>query len=242
MPDIEAIFLDVGNTLRIVEKDAAVSQAAMQQMIDLVGVQEEPAAFFEKLEGRFKAYRKQAKETLLDVPERVLWTEYMLPDYPAEMVAPQSGRLTRLWRDRDGRRVARPDVKDVVPELYRRGYILGIIANTITETEIPDWLEQDDLGKYFSAVILSSVVRIRKPNPEIYLLACREAGADPARSIYVGDNPSRDIKGARLAGYAEALIIVEPDTLAKEPPTGENTPDHYITELSDLLKIYPPRK
>ena len=239
--DIEAIFLDVGNTLRIVEKDEAFSRAAMQEIVNLVGADESPADFCARLEARFKAYRKIAKDTLLDVPERVLWTQYMLPDFPAEKVAPHSGRLTRLWRDRDGRRVARSDVKYVVPELCRRGYILGIIANTITETEIPDWLKEDGLEQYFKAVVLSSLFRIRKPNPEIYLEACRRAKVDPARSVYVGDNPSRDILGARLAGFAKSIIIVEPDTLAKEPPSGENTPDHYITECSDLLEIFPPR-
>ncbi|MEM5775475.1 MAG: HAD family hydrolase [Anaerolineaceae bacterium] len=241
-PEIEAIFLDVGNTLRIVEKDEAFSLSAMQELVRVIGADEPPVEFCKKLEVRFKAYRRQAKETLLDVPERVLWTEYMLPDFPAEKIAPLSGKLTRLWRDRDGRRVARPDVKEVVPELCRRGYTLGIIANTITETEIPDWLEQDGLGGYFKAVVLSSLVRIRKPNPEIYLEACRRAGVEPAKSVYVGDNPSRDILGARLAGYAQALIIVEPDTLAKEPPTGNNVPDHYITECSDLLNLFPPRR
>ena len=97
----------------------------------------------------------------------------MLPDFPAEKIAPLSGKLTRLWRDCDGRRVPRDDVKETVIELSRRGYILGIIANTITETEIPDYLEEDGLTEYFKTVVLSSKVGIRKPNPEIYWEAAR---------------------------------------------------------------------
>ena len=61
-------------------------------------------------------------------------------------------------------------------ELHRRGYILGIIANTITETEIPDWMEADGLTPYFKAVVLSSKVGTRKPNPEIYWEAARRVG------------------------------------------------------------------
>jgi HAD superfamily hydrolase (TIGR01662 family) len=240
--DIEAIFIDVGNTLRIVVQDEPFQAQARQQLATLVGAHESPEAFCERLAKRYKVCRKQAKETLIESSEKELWTRWMLPDLPADKVAPLSSKLTRLWRDRDGRRVARPDVKQVVIELSNRGYCLGIIANTITETEIPDWLEEDGLATYFKTVILSSQVRYRKPGPEIYLEAARRAGVDPTRSAYVGDNPSRDILGARLAGFGMTIILKEPATLKKEPHTGEEKPDLSIHELRELLDIFPARR
>jgi len=170
-----------------------------------------------------------------------LWTQWLLPDYPAEKIAPLSGRLTRLWRDHDGRRVPRPDVTHVVTELDRRGYKLGIIANTITETEIPDWMETDGLTGYFKSVVLSSKVAIRKPNPEIYWEAARRLGVAPSKCAYVGDNPVRDVEGAQRAGFGMVIILVEPDTLKKEPPTGEHKPDYLIQTCTDLLDIFPGR-
>lgn len=240
-PNIEAIFLDVGNTLRVVVKDAPFQAQARQQLVELVGTHEPPEAFFAQLEARWKAYRKWSFENLTEASERELWTRFLLPDLPAERIAPLAGQLTRLWRNRDGRRVARPDVKPTVLELSRRGYCLGIIANTITETEIPDWLEEDGLTPYFKAVVLSSKVGYRKPGPEIYLEAARRAGVAPARSAYVGDNPSRDVEGARQAGFAMAIILVEPATLEKEPPTGDAQPDLLIHEFSELLDVFPPK-
>ena len=237
--DIEAIFIDVGNTLRIVVKDELFQARARQQLAALVGARESPEAFCERLAERYQVCRKQAKETLVEASEKELWTRWMLPEWPADEVAPLSGKLTRLWRDRDGRRVARPDVKQVVIELSQRGYCLGIIANTITETEIPDWLEEDGLTHYFRTVILSSKVRYRKPGPEIYLEAASRAGVAPSRSAYVGDNPSRDILGARLAGFGMAIILSEPATLEKEPPSGEEKPDLIIYELRELLDVFP---
>nr|HPL30684.1 HAD family hydrolase [Anaerolineae bacterium] len=197
--DIDAVFLDVGNTLRIVVEDEPFQAQARRQLVELVGADETPEAFHDLLEERYKVYRKQAKATLTEAPESELWTRWMLPDWPAERIAPLAGRLTRLWRDTDGRRVARPDVKATVLELDRRGYCLGIIANTITETEIPDWLQADGLMPYFRAVVLSSRVGLRKPGREIFLEATRRAGVAPERSAYVGDNPSRDVEGARRA-------------------------------------------
>jgi len=239
--NIEAIFLDVGNTLRIVVKDDVFAAQAKQQLVELTGAQMSPDAFFEHLEERYAVLRKRAKEMLVEASEKEMWTQWMLPDYPAEKIAPLSAKLTRLWRDSDGRRVPRGDVKETVIELSKRGYLLGIIANTITETEIPDWLEDDGLTKYFKTVVLSSKVGIRKPNPDIYREAARRIGVEPAKCIYVGDNPVRDFEGTRAAGYGMFILFYEPATQAKEPPKLEIQPDYTIRETRELLDIFPPR-
>jgi putative hydrolase of the HAD superfamily len=238
---IKAIFLDVGNTLRIVVEDEAFQAQARQDLMQLVGAAEPEDVFFDRLYKRWKAYRDWSFENLTEASENELWTRFMLPDFPVEKTSANSGRLTRLWRDKDGRRIPRPDVKQVIIELDRRGYIMGIIANTITETEIPDWLEHDQLTQYFKAVVLSSKIRYRKPGPEIYWEGARRLGIEPAQCVYVGDNPVRDVVGTRKAGFGMVIILMDPEKETKEIPTGENMPDFIIHECSDLLGIFPPR-
>lgn len=238
--DIKAIFLDVGNTLRMVVEDEDFQANARQQLAELTGSTMDPVEYVDMLEGRYKVLRKRAKEEMIEASEKEMWTQAMLPDLPSEMIAPLSAKLTRLWRDCDGRRVARPEVTATVIELHQRGYTLGIIANTITETEIPDWLEDDGLTGYFKEIILSSKIGIRKPDPEIYLEAARRIGFEPAQCVYVGDNPIRDVEGAKLAGYGLVIIIHEPATLKKYPEPGEWKPDHTIMNLSELLDLFPP--
>jgi putative hydrolase of the HAD superfamily len=239
--NIKAILLDVGNTLRIVVKDNEFMAQARQQLAELAGTQMPIDDFIELLEQRYQVLRKQAKEKLIEASEKEMWTKWMLPDFPTEKIAPLSGKLTRLWRDCDGRRVPREDVKETVIELSKRGYLLGIIANTITETEIPDYLEEYGLTDYFKTVVLSSKVGIRKPNPEIYWEAARRIGVEPAQCVYVGDNPVRDVEGTRAAGYGLFILFFEPATLAKEPPTKEFKPDYTIQKMKDLLDIFPQR-
>jgi putative hydrolase of the HAD superfamily len=239
--DIEAIFLDVGNTLRIVIEEQEFMTHARHELVELTGAKETPDTFHEKLAGRYKVLRQQAKEKLIEASENEMWTKWMLPDFPSEKIAPLSSKLTRLWRDCDGRRIPRSDGSQVVIELSRRGYLLGIIANTITETEIPDYLVEEGLVDYFKTVVLSSKVGIRKPNPEIYLEAARRIGVEPSKCVYVGDNPVRDVEGARAAGYGLFILFYEPATQAKEPPTGDVKPDYTIHQLSDLLDIFPTR-
>ncbi len=241
-PDIEAIFLDVGNTLRIVVEDPEFQRQAKEELMKLIDSKESPEAFFEEVEKRWKNYRSLSKKSLLEASELELWTQWLLPDYPVEVVAPHISRLTRMWRDRDGRRVPRADAKETIVELHRRGYLLGIIANTITETEIPDWMITDGVTRYFKTVILSSKVRVRKPDPTIYWLAARVMGVDPAKCAYLGDNPIRDVEGTRAAGFGMMILFEEPATIAKEPQSGDYKPDHIIKETRQLLDIFPPRQ
>jgi putative hydrolase of the HAD superfamily len=240
--DIEAIFIDVGNTLRVLVEDEPFQAQARQQIATLVGAQESPESFCEQLDERYKVYRKWAFETLTEASEKELWTRWMLPDSPPDKIALLSEELTFLYRNTMGRRFARPEAKPVVVELSKRGYRLGILSNTITVREIPEWLEEDGLSQYFPTVILSSVFGHRKPGPEIFLEAACRAGVPPTRAAYVGDNPSRDVLGSRLAGLGMVIIMMEPADLEKKDLTGENKPDLIIHEFGELLSIFPARQ
>jgi FMN phosphatase YigB (HAD superfamily) len=239
--DIEAIFLDSGHTLRDVVEDPAFQCQAQEQLVKLIGAHEPPDAFYERLYERYTAYLKLAKGTLLQASETELWTRWMLPDYPADKIAPLAGQLTLLWRIRKGRQILQPDTKKTVIELYNRGYILGIIANAISTLEIPNWLEADGLTQYFKAVVLSSKFGRRKPDLHIFLEAAYAARVQPANCAYVGNNPSHDIVGAQQAGFGMIIILTELNTLKKEPVEAKYKPDATIRKLSDLLSLFPAR-
>ena len=241
-PDIQTIFFDVGNTLRIVVKDQPFIDKAEADLMELIQTKESHDELFEKLETRWKVYRKLSKDTLLDVSEGELWTQFMLPDYDPNMVYANAPRLTRLWRDHDGRRVPHDDVKPTLLELKRRGYKLGIIANTITETEIPDWMCHDQVADCFQTVILSSKVRLRKPDPAIYLLASRCIGTVPENCAYVGDNPVRDVEGAVDAGYGSMILYEDAGTADREGKLPTVKPDYRIKAIRELLDLFPDRK
>ncbi len=239
--DIEVIFIDVGNTLRVLVEDEPYQAEARKKIADFVGTDESPEVFCDMVDKRYKVYRKWAFETLLESSERELWTRWLLPEWPADRIGPLAGELTFLYRQTMGHRYAQPDAKAVAAELTRRGYRLGILSNTITEREIPEWLEEDGLSQYFPTVVLSSIFGHRKPGPEIYWEAARQAGVAPAQAAYVADNPSRDVPGSRRAGLGMIIIMGEPAELEKKDMTGENKPDLVIHTLSELLDVFPKR-
>jgi putative hydrolase of the HAD superfamily len=70
-----------------------------------------------------------------------------------------------------------------------------------------------NLGSYFDRILISgdADVAVRKPNPEIFLLACRRLGVRPDCALMIGDNVEADVEGARSAGL-NALHINEVTT------------------------------
>ena len=239
--NIDTVFFDVGATLRYVVEDPEFAAAAERELMELVGTKESHDEFFAKLEKNWKAYRKLAKTELLDVSEMELWLYYMLPDYPPERIAPNAARLTRLWRDHDGRRVVHEGTLETIHELKARGYKLGIIANTVTETEIPDWMCRDGVADCFKTVILSSKVRLRKPDPTIYQLAARCIGSKPENCAYVGDNPVRDVEGAVNAGFGAMILFEDAGTADREGKAPTVQPDYRIHGIPELLDLLPAR-
>ena len=196
-------------------------------------------AFCAKLDERYKVYRKWAFENLTEAPEAELWTRWLVPEFPAEKIAPLGAELTYQFRQSMGRRVVVDGGREVVEELHRRGYTLGIISNLIGTREIPEWLEAEGFAPYFKSVVLSSVFGKRKPDPAIYLEAARRAGVEPAQCAYVGDNLKRDVTGTRAAGFGMVIIMISPEELAEAEITDENRPDVIIHEFRQLLDIFP---
>lgn len=237
--NIEAIFIDLGNTLRILLKDAGHQAAARQKIVELVGTEEDPEAFLEKLNLRYKDYRKWAFEHLSEAPEAELWTRWLTPDFPPERIAPCAVELTYQFRQSMGRRVVVENGREVVEELQRRGYTLGIISNLIGSREIPEWMRAEGFASYFKAVVLSSTFGKRKPDPAIYLEAAHLAGVEPTRCVYVGDNLKRDVTGTRQAGFGMVVIMISRQELAEATITDENRPDVIIHEFRELLDLFP---
>lgn len=96
------------------------------------------------------------------------------------------------------------DVAPAFERLRARGMRIGIISNW--DARLEGLLRGLELGGMIDAVVSSAVVGLRKPDPRIFELACRELGVDPSESVHVGDHHYADILGARAVGMTPVLI------------------------------------
>lgn len=96
-----------------------------------------------------------------------------------------------------------PDTADVLSELSR-SYRLAVISNA--DGHIEQLLERLGVAGFFQTITDSGRVGHEKPDPRIFAAAIASIGADPARSLYIGDIYSVDYVGAKNAGM-EALLL-----------------------------------
>lgn len=87
--------------------------------------------------------------------------------------------------------------EDVIPllkDLHEADVLLGIITHGWTAKQAEKLLRLKVLP-YLNpeAIFISEQVGISKPNPKLYSHALQACGLEPARVLYVGDNPTHDI-------------------------------------------------
>lgn len=239
---IQAILFDMGGTLRrSTRQDEVVRDQNIRKILDLLGSNHSPAEFFQILSERGFAYHNWASESFIELSESELWTRWMLPEWPSELVSRNAVRLNRLWRQSTRRRDPIPESKEVIEELFRRGYRLGLVSNTTSSTEIPELLKNLKITGLFETIILSCQVGKRKGNPAILLEATTRMNIQPEHCAYIGDQPHRDVAAARKAGFSKAVILRDPIFPERSlPPDDSLSPDHYIDNLKELFDIFPP--
>lgn len=237
---IDTIFVDLGDTLRVIRKDAAYSHAAKAEICRLLGTDADPEDFYrDVIEPRYDKYREWALTFYCEAPVKQLWTRWLAYDFPRERVEAAADAMTWAYRKTKGERVVTDGGIETLRELKRRGYTLAVVSDLVGTEEVDDWLDRDGLRDLFTTVQQSSVCLIRKPHPAIYYYALEACGSAPERTCYVGDNLNRDIIGAKAAGLGMTVAVQYPD---KKPQTvtDENRPDRFITHFSQLLDLFPP--
>jgi HAD superfamily hydrolase (TIGR01662 family) len=179
-----------------------------------------------------QAYKNWAERTLKELSEEDLWTQWMLPNWPEDLIRANAVTLNQLYRDSLSTRTAFPETYDVILQLYRRGYRLGLVSNTTSSVEVPALLKDLHIIGCFETVVLSTVIGKRKPDPNILLDATDRMGVDPARCAYIGDQPKRDVAAAQKAGFAKSVIIRQGRKSSINVDNPYLVPDHKIKNLT----------
>lgn len=163
------------------------------------------------------------------------WREYLLT-LMERIHAPEAERGGLMLRVADGFRDITlwsrvlAGVPELLADLRREGYYLGVISNSIGTME--EQLGRVGLRQYFEAVFDSALVGVEKPNPEIFKAALARAGVEAAESLFVGDTYSTDVGGAGLAGIRGVLV----DRVGAYP----HADCPRINSLAELRQYLPP--
>lgn len=234
---VDAVFFDMGGTLRYRIKDPKMRSEALAELKRVLPYDGDAEELAARLKEHGAAYKVWSEDTLREVLEEEKWTRWMWPEGDPERISGMAVQLEHLWRATHGRRIARDESLEVIDALSGRGYQLGVISNTTSREAVPQALVEYGLDSYFPVVILSALAGHRKPGTRIFEIATSLLGVDPGCCAYVGDRPSRDVLGSKRAGFAMSILIYDDLVEVKEPIDDYPAPDYTIQALTELLHI-----
>jgi len=230
---IKAIFFDVGGTLVTKANFPTRDLNVIAKIAELVNETCTPHELAGKILNGEREYKSWRSRSFIELPLVERWTRFLLPDLPAELVKRNAEQLQNLWSESRGKKHIPAETVSTVEELDKRGYLLGTISHTS-----PKYLAAAGILPLFKTIIHASKFGWRKPHPAPFLAAAKQSGVLPEECAYVGDKPSRDVVGAREAGFGMVIQLM----LSTEPPEGDPCPMHpdfLIRHLGELLDLFP---
>lgn len=120
--------------------------------------------------------------------------------------------------------------KEILNQLSN-DYLFALISNFYGNVETV--LAELSLKKYFTSIVDSAVVGIRKPDAKILEIALNKLGVNPNDAVMIGDSYNNDIAPAKLIG-CETIWI---NNKGWEEQNENNKADFIIKSFKELPEI-----
>jgi putative hydrolase of the HAD superfamily len=203
--DLDAIFLDAGNTL--IGMDSTLLSGILASEGVAVG-----AAAFERAEAAarpalsawlHRGVTSESRATFAFYVRTILERLGATGDLDAlaqrlVVTVKTTVPMQRLWS-----RVL-PGVPEALATLRAAGLRLVVVSNS--DGSVEQGLTDAGLRPLLDAVVDSAIVGVEKPAPGIFEAALRVAGVPPSRVLHVGDLWAADVLGAR-ADRLHAVLL-----------------------------------
>ncbi len=243
---IRAVLFDLGGTLHTScsppGRDVWFARRLIERLgdygVDLGTTAEELAS---RLAENGEIYKHKTEQTLRELPPAEIWSDWYLGGYGVDraLLEPIAEELSFLYDYERLRLMRREGLRETMEALRAMGLRLGIISNIISTSLVPHLLREYGVEQYMECQVMSSTCGIRKPSPEIFRIAEREMGLGPDELAYVGDTVSRDVLGARSAGWRLMIQIRNPAVAHRDKGLEGSgyRPDYLIDSLPEIPDI-----
>jgi len=123
-----------------------------------------------------------------------------------------------------------PGTVKTLVRLKERGMKLGIVSDA---PSVNAWIRLVEmrLEDFFDVVVTFDETGQKKPSKAPFLRAIEKLGVRPEKTLFVGDWPERDIRGAKALGMRTAFAKYGNLVKAK------SNADHVLERIEDLLKV-----
>jgi putative hydrolase of the HAD superfamily len=201
---LEALFVDVGNTLvhEVPTRFAIYAEAARARGADLAD--EEMTALMRRAHAElpqrvggafrysdpwFEAYVERIFHRHLGIARAEV--PLILASLFARFSDPRTFRLY-------------PGAVELCDAARARGLAVGIVSNW--SARLPRLLADLGLAQRVDFVLCSAIEELEKPDPALFARALERAGVAPHAALHAGDDLEKDVLGARRAGLRSVLV------------------------------------
>jgi putative hydrolase of the HAD superfamily len=140
-----------------------------------------------------------------DLPTTLRTAAHRLGGTPTDAELAEAARIRTAAYRRSA--IPRRDAVEVLSSLRQRGLRIAVVSDCTLElvTMWPDL----PVSTVVEETVFSALVGKRKPDPEMYRLACERLGVPAGECLYVGDGGSNELTGAGAAGMRAVLLADE---------------------------------
>lgn len=124
-----------------------------------------------------------------------------------------------------------PRVYDVFEHLIAKGIKMGIVTNGASEFQQTK-IDKLNFRKYMKIIVISGEAGIEKPDTRIFRIALSEIDSTNKTTLFVGDHPVNDIKGASDAGLKTVWL-----SRGQAWNMKNCTPHFIIDDISELIGL-----
>ena len=242
---IKAVMFDMGGTLEDLysdEKNDRATAYALYEILKKHGIEVpyEAEPLWEIVGKGINAYKKDSERTLRELKPEEIWPDWGFKDIPVdrEKLREVSEEIAHMWEttfyDRSLREHGAEMLKGLKEDLHMH---VSVVSNTGSLFQVFDTLEKYGVRQYFDDITLSSVTGYRKPHPNIFTVALKQANLDPSECAFVGDTLSRDVVGPRRMGFGRVFKINSFLTKQKDIGKYDVEPDYQITDIYDVYTL-----
>lgn len=144
------------------------------------------------------------------------------------------------FREELTRDIRRTEVTQILVYLREKGLKLGVLSNE-RAFALDLALSCYGIIDLFDLVLSSEKVKVEKPDVKVFSCALEDLNSKPEASIYVGDDPMRDILPAKKIGM-KTVLYVPPARYSYEASWRSYRylridPDFVIGKLAELKQI-----
>lgn len=125
----------------------------------------------------------------------------------------------------------KPYIEELLVALHKSGYKVGLASSTRYEAVV-DELRVAGLLSYFDEIIGGDMVKISKPDPEIFLKCCEGLSGTPSETYVIEDS----YNGIRAAHAAGMIPIMVPDMVGPDEEMSKKA-KYILEDLGSVKKL-----